>query len=141
MKILICVDGSPYTRHMLAYLATHDELLGREGQHYTLLTVVTPVPAHAARFVDHQILAGHYTAQADEVFKPVLAFAAQQHWTVQHRHLVGHAAESIAAFAEEGKFDLLVMGTHGHSALGNMVLGSVTTGVLARCKVPALLIR
>jgi nucleotide-binding universal stress UspA family protein len=32
------------------------------------------------------------------------------------------------------------MGTHGHSALGSVLLGSVTTGVLARCKVPMLLI-
>jgi nucleotide-binding universal stress UspA family protein len=36
--------------------------------------------------------------------------------------------------------DLIVMGTHGHSALGNVVMGSVATGVLARCKAPVLLI-
>jgi nucleotide-binding universal stress UspA family protein len=34
-----------------------------------------------------------------------------------------------------------VMGTHGHTALGNVVLGSVASGVLARSKVPVLLIR
>ena len=28
MKILIAVDGSDYTKRMLAYLAAHDELLG-----------------------------------------------------------------------------------------------------------------
>jgi nucleotide-binding universal stress UspA family protein len=33
------------------------------------------------------------------------------------------------------------MGSHGHTALGNLALGSVATGVLARCKVPVLLIR
>jgi len=33
------------------------------------------------------------------------------------------------------------MGTHGHSSLGNVILGSVASGVLARCKVPVLLIR
>jgi nucleotide-binding universal stress UspA family protein len=35
----------------------------------------------------------------------------------------------------------VVMGTHGHTALGNAVLGSVAQGVLARCKVPVLLVR
>lgn len=34
-----------------------------------------------------------------------------------------------------------VMGACGHSALGNMVLGSVATGVLARCTTPVLIIR
>jgi nucleotide-binding universal stress UspA family protein len=33
------------------------------------------------------------------------------------------------------------MGTHGQSALANMVLGSVATGVLARCKLPVRLLR
>ena len=27
MKILLAVDGSPFTKRMLAYLATHDDLL------------------------------------------------------------------------------------------------------------------
>jgi nucleotide-binding universal stress UspA family protein len=43
--------------------------------------------------------------------------------------------------AEDGKFDLVVMGSHGHSALANLVMGSVATQVLAHCKVPVLLVR
>jgi len=37
--------------------------------------------------------------------------------------------------------DLVMMGSHGHSALGNLVMGSVATQVLAHCKVPVLLVR
>jgi nucleotide-binding universal stress UspA family protein len=33
------------------------------------------------------------------------------------------------------------MGTHGRSSLGNVVLGSVASGVLARSRRPVLLIR
>ena len=41
MNILLAVDGSAYTKKMLAYLATHEELLG--GTHtYTVLTVQAP---------------------------------------------------------------------------------------------------
>ena len=53
----------------------------------------------------------------------------------------GPAAEEIAAIGEAEKVDLIVMGTHGHSSLGNVILGSVASGVLARCKLPVLLIR
>jgi len=56
-------------------------------------------------------------------------------------HKVGHAANEIAAFAEHGKFDLLVMGSRGEGALSNLVLGSVAMKVLARCSVPVLLVR
>ena len=56
-------------------------------------------------------------------------------------HTVGHVAQSIAKLAEEGKFDLVVMGARGHGDVANLVLGSVTTKVLALCSVPVLLIR
>jgi nucleotide-binding universal stress UspA family protein len=36
---------------------------------------------------------------------------------------------------------MVVMGSHGHGLFGNLVLGSVTTKVLAACKVPVLVIR
>ena len=42
---------------------------------------------------------------------------------------------------DEGGFDMIVMGTHGHSAIGNVVMGSTATRVLARTKKPVLLIR
>ena len=55
--------------------------------------------------------------------------------------MVGTPASAICDAAVGRRCDLIVMGTHGHSALGNIVLGSVTTGVLAHCRVPVLLIR
>lgn len=46
-------------------------------------------------------------------------------------HKVGHPADEIAAFAEHGKFDLVIMGSRGHGALANLVVGSVAMKVLA----------
>jgi nucleotide-binding universal stress UspA family protein len=140
MKILLAVDGSAYTHRMLAHLAAHDELLGK-GHEYTAITVVPPVPARAASFLSHEVLHGYYDEQAEQVLKPVRAFAAQQGWPFEARHVAGHPADAIAEFAEAGRFDLLVMGTHGHSALGSMVLGSTTLRVIAESKLPVLLVR
>jgi len=36
---------------------------------------------------------------------------------------------------------LVMMGSHGHGALANLVTGSVATKVLALSKVPVLLVR
>ena len=44
MKILLPVDGSEYTKRMLAYVAAHDELLGGDHE-YFVLTVVPSIPA------------------------------------------------------------------------------------------------
>jgi nucleotide-binding universal stress UspA family protein len=139
MKILLAIDGSPVTKRMLSYVAAHDELFGAEHD-YTLITVVAPVPGYATRFLEQKTLDGYYREEAEQVFKPIRAFAEMQHWKVRLIHAHGHAAEVIAATAESEHSDLLVMGTHGHSSLGNVVMGSVATGVLARCKRPVLLI-
>jgi nucleotide-binding universal stress UspA family protein len=140
MKILLPVDGSAHTKHMLSYLAAHEELLGA-GHEYIVFTVVMGIPPHATHFVDRKTLALYYDEQAELVLKPVRTYAEQKNWRVSWAHAHGHAADEIVAFADSQKIDLIVMGTHGHSALGNVILGSVTTGVLARCKIPVLLIR
>lgn len=140
MKILLPVDGSDYTKRMLAYIAAHDELLGPQHE-YFIFTAVPPIPPHAASFLDRPTLEQYYRDQADAVLASAKRFAEQQRWTVQVAHAAGHAAESIAAFADAKKIDLIVMGTHGHSALGNVLLGSVASGVIARCRAPVLLVR
>ena len=140
MKILVAVDGSAYTKRMLAYLAANNELLGPDHD-YTVFTAVSSIPAYATRFAGAQATTEHYEEQAQQVLAPIKAFVDQQGWKAQMRHAAGYAPDAIAAFANEHKPDLLVMGTHGETALSNLVLGSVVTGVLARCKVPVLLIR
>lgn len=139
MKVLLAVDGSAYTKHMLGWVAAHDEFFDPETE-YTVLTVVAELPHHP-KFFGLGDMNALYTSLAEEVLQPVRAFAAQQKWRVTFQQRIGPAAERIAAEATRGGFDLLVLGSHGHSALANLALGSVATGVLARCKTPALLIR
>ena len=140
MKILIAVDGSPFTKRMLAYLTAHDEFPGR-GHAYTVLHTVAPVPPRAAAVLDKATLSAYYEDEAEKVFKPIRTFLAKQGLACSFSSKVGHAAETIAAFAEKGKYDLLIMGSHGHGSLTNLVMGSVATKVLAKCGVPVLLVR
>lgn len=140
MKILLPVDGSEHTTRMLSYVATHDDLLGPQHE-YAVLTVVPPIPSHAARFIDRDTLDDYYKEQAEHVLQPVRTFAEQQRWNVRLVHACGHAADAIAEYATREKTDLIVMGSHGHTALRNVLLGSVAAGVLARSRVPVLLIR
>jgi nucleotide-binding universal stress UspA family protein len=140
MHILLAVDGSIYTRHMLDYLAAHPKLLGAEPV-ITVFTAVTSISSYAKQFADAQAVEAHYKELADEVLVPIQKFADRHGWLIKLRHTAGYPADVIAAFVNESQPDLLVMGTHGDTALANLVLGSVVTGVLARCKVPVLLIR
>lgn len=140
MKILLAVDGSPYTKKMLAYLTTHPELFGTHNE-FTVFTVVLPLPPRARAAVGSDIAQGYYDEESEKVTTPIVTFLERHQMTLKVEHAVGHPGEAIANAAEQGGFDLLMMGSHGHSALGNLVMGSVATQVLAHCKVPVLLVR
>ena len=54
----------------------------------------------------------------------------------------GHPVEDIVNEAKKSKADLIVMGSHGRSALAAAVLGSVTYGVMHRdMKIPVLVVK
>ncbi len=46
MKILLAVDGSAYTKKMLAYLTTHLEVFHASNE-FTIFTVQMPLPPRA----------------------------------------------------------------------------------------------
>jgi nucleotide-binding universal stress UspA family protein len=140
MKILLPVDGSDYTKRMLAYLAAHGELL--PGDHeYTAFTVIKPYSPYDTNFAKAVSMEDFLRDQAEYVLGPVRSFMQKQGWTVQTDYVPGSPVQAIVEKAEVLKPDLIVMGTHGRSPLGTFVLGSVTNGVLGNCCVPVLLIR
>jgi nucleotide-binding universal stress UspA family protein len=53
----------------------------------------------------------------------------------------GHPVKEIINTAVTGGFDMVIMGTHGHSLLDDILLGSVARGVVHKCPVPVLTIR
>lgn len=140
MNILLPVDGSAYTKRMLAWLVTHEEWLAASHS-YTVLTVVPMVPPHAASVFAPEQLKVYYEDTAEAIFKPIRKFTAKHDLATSYVSKIGHAPEVISKLATKGKFDLLVMGSHGHGNLMNLVTGSVATQVLATTKVPVLLVR
>jgi nucleotide-binding universal stress UspA family protein len=139
MKILLSVDGSDYTKRMLAYIAAHDELLGG-GHEYIAFTATIPIPPHLGHFLTRETIDNYHREEAERVLRPVEQFAAQLGWNMRVCHEAVSPASAIVSLAEKEKVDLIVMGTHGHTALVQVVMGSVTSAVLARCKIPLLLI-
>ena len=140
MKILLAVDGSAYTKKMLAYLATHDALFSPANE-YTLLTVQQPFPARVKSAVGADVTRQYHAEEGEKVLAPAFKFLVRHGLNPASSWKLGHPGDTISKVAEAGKFDLVVMGSHGHGTLGSLVMGSVATQVLAHCKVPLLLVR
>lgn len=140
MKILLAVDGSPYSKKMLAYLITHESLFN-PGNDYTLFNAQPALPPRARAAVGKEIVDQYYADESEKVLAPIAKFLLRHGVDAKSNWKVGPAGASIAKIATDGKFDLLVMGSHGHGAMANLVMGSVATQVLAHSKVPVLLVR
>lgn len=140
MKVLLAVDGSDYTRRMLAYLSAHRDLFAPVHR-YTVLHVVPMVSHNASALAGAALTRGYYESEAEGVLANIRAELDRHAIDADVRWEPGHVAQTIARRAEEGGFELIVMGSHGMGSIGNLVLGSVATKVLAQCKVPVLLVR
>lgn len=49
--------------------------------------------------------------------------------------------DGIVCYAKENACDLIIMGTHGRSRVGKLLLGSAAASVLAECEIPVMLYR
>ena len=141
MKILFAVDGSPQA---LAALGTLVGKFGyfRDAPRLTLMHVHPPVPYKvAAAWVGKETIERYYDEESEAALAGARALLAARGIPFEADKRVGVAAEEIVERAAGGQFDLIAMGTHGHTALANLVMGSVATRVVATSKVPVLLLK
>jgi nucleotide-binding universal stress UspA family protein len=142
--ILLATDGSDASVHA-ATLAV--DLARVHGARLTALYVVDPYPylgigesnpmgfqAYMSAALDHAARAhSQVAALCDKGGKPVeLALRMAQDVP---------AAEGIINAAKEAQADLIVVGSHGRSGLGRMLLGSVAGKVVAHSPLPVLIAR
>lgn len=92
----------------------------------------------AAAWAGHEAVARYYAEESDAALEGAVKLLQGRGIPFAIEKCVGEPADEIVRRADAGAFDLIVMGTHGHTALANLVLGSVASKVLARSKVPVL---
>src|SRR5512137_3069659 len=143
-KILVCLDGSKLAEQILPYAA---EQAARFGGSLVLLQVVSlasiPTPTGIESVpvaVPNDQLADAEAAARDYLNGLALTLR-DKGVKVQCVTMVGHPAESIVSYAEENRFDLVAIATHGRSGLRRLVFGSVADYVIRKSGLPILLIK
>ena len=145
-KILVPIDGSKVSQKAAKYAV---ELAKQTGASLVLLSVIDK------RFlVDQAVSASVSPTHVKESVEDYLRQSAQSATDaiiklckgnlVQCKEVIkkGHPVEEIVSEATKSKVDLIIMGSHGKSALKAAVLGSVTYGVMHKdTKVPVLIVR
>lgn len=140
MKILLAVDGSPVSRRavqhvvrMARQLASPSDLVLFHADAPLLQAVAIKLGAEAVRQY-HEENGRAATRDARSVLK-------RAHLPFEALLRVGDPAEAIVKEAKRGRYDLVVMGTHGRGALEGLLLGSVARKVIAQSPVPVTVVR
>jgi nucleotide-binding universal stress UspA family protein len=141
MKVLVATDGSTFSLDAIEGFASRMRWF-RETPVIELIHVHPPIPVgRAVAWAGKGAVERYYSEESAEALKPAEALLARREIAFHAVRLVGDPGSEIARHAESSGCDLIVLGTHGHTAMANLVMGSVATKVIAASKVPVLLIR
>ncbi len=78
--------------------------------------------------------------EAQKIFDACMPIFEKAKIPVETLILFGSHGATLAEAAEEHKCDLIIMGTKGHSNLGNLILGSVSSAVIHNSQIPVMLV-
>ena len=141
MKALVAIDGSESPLRALRYILAHQDFFSTNPE-LVLINVHLPIPtAHARAVVGSDAIAQYHKDEGEAALAPARALLAGKPCRVTERLIVGQPADEIIAAAQQNGCDLIIMGTHGRGAIGNLLMGSVATRVIAQSPIPVLSVR
>ena len=140
MRILVAVDGSPVAVRAARY-AARLALALKEKPLVVLFSVDTPLLMAVAVQLGVKGVETYHAENGAFAVKAAKAALARSEVACEAKLVIGDPAEQIIKHAKAGKYDLVVMGSHGRNAFKSLFLGSVTTKVLAHSQVPVAIVR
>ncbi len=150
MKILVCIDGSENSKKCVRVAAQMiDDFTINE---------VALIYVHESSFFFPDYWQGKYPFSAEEekqlknidkrvkeerrlIFAEALEELGANKVKVETIFKVGHPAEEIAGTAEEGAFDMVVIGRRGTGGVKKLFMGSVSSTVLQLIKTNILIVK
>jgi nucleotide-binding universal stress UspA family protein len=129
MKVLVAIDSSPASQRTL------EEAAARPWPKDTAFCIASAVDVR--RFAELPTLIDDAKRESQQVLKAGAALLARASHIATTEVLLGSPRKVISAYASEWGADLILAGSHGHSAIGRFLLGSVAQGILrtAGCSV------
>ena len=138
--VLAPIDFSPVTR----YVVDHAIALARETDaRLVLLHVVAPIPV-VSNSLTLAVTGAEYTVAAEKEAGKALAELQR---TLRDEGVTAHAIratgdprEEIVEQAKRLTADYIVIGSHGHTAFYDLLVGSTATGVMKHAPCPVVVV-
>ncbi len=140
-KALVAIDGS---KTSLKAIATAKELLDKGAlQSFSLINVI-PFPPNSSSISEFGIYSIEYqeklTESAKELMQKALNKAVPDIEAEKHTEF-GPPAEVIIQTAEDGDYDLIIIGNRGLNQIKRLLMGSVSTSLVALAHCAVLVVK
>ncbi|NGM70677.1 universal stress protein [Natronolimnobius sp. AArcel1] len=138
-QILVPFDGSPQAQEALEY-----SFETFPSATVTALYVVTVPEGYWAAFGSDETITpaiGRATENGETILEDALALAEAVDHDLETDLVIGEAHNEIIAYADEGAYDTIVMGSHGRDGISRILLGSIAEAVVRRAPVPVVVVR
>ena len=141
-KILVPVDGSEISfRALEAALFLAKKL----GSDITTIHITEDIPL---TYIDSEKLLNNLTeismackSRGQEILTKCSEIAIKNELTINTVLLQGNPATIVVDYSENGKYDIVIMGSHGMGKFKKLILGSVSSKVIHHSSCPVMIIR
>lgn len=139
MRVLLAVDGSPYSEAAISEVANREWPFGTEIRILSAFEMPLPATPEAwalpPKYLDEIEQSGRNNAKriverAQEKVSQKIGDAVK----IESKFVVGSPKNVILEEADNWNADLIVLGSHGYSAWERFLLGSVSQGVVSHAK-------
>ena len=145
-KILVPTDGSKPSKRSLQYAITFAKKMSAS---LILMSVIDKsiflrqsVPARSKTSKLVEPIEDYLKRGAEAVLKDAENLCKKHKVQCKKIMKIGHPVEEIIKQAKRLKVDIIILGSHGKSAITAAIVGSVTIGVINRVRrIPVLVVR
>ncbi|HPS52637.1 MAG TPA: universal stress protein [Phycisphaerae bacterium] len=138
--LLVCIDFSDKNEKIFTQAK---KIAASFKEQIILLHVCQPNPD----FLGYEAGTGFYIDQMDDVYKAEAESLKKMAAKLEHDgynvlpiFVMGQPATEILDNAKKYRVDMILMGTHGHGHLYNLLLGSVAEEILKKAPCPILMV-
>lgn len=140
-RILFPTDFSEPAREAQKYAMAMADEFGSQLHLLHVVPLLIPFPDASAPFV---VPEGEMQAQVDAAENRLIG-ELDPEWVKKHdvvtTAIMGVAIDEISRYVNENQIDLLVLGTHGHTGLVHLFMGSVAENLVRTANCAVLTVR
>ncbi len=138
--ILVAVDLMEDSSFISAYAKLFAEKLNSK---ITVVYATPPLTQYFGLYLPQDTIAKFHEESEQGAIRELKEFV-EKHFAgmdVEQRLANGHPQDVVLGVANEGNYDLIIMGTHSRKGVDRFMFGSVANHVVRRSDIPVLTVR